>query len=213
MVETDSRLTKAYPKPPMACLRRGLNLKEKLIRARIPPNLKEKLIRARIPPKLVRVGTRSRIGPRLGFRCCKAGRRSCSLCPFTGAAADKKTVVTQVVIHHSGQIIQILQPISCRDEYCLYVLSCTKPGCMKQYVGMSYRAPYLRFAEHLQAIRDPKTMCTVGLHWQQPGHNLEHLEFQAVEKLGTRCIVTLRERERALIARTGVICLGLNINS
>ena len=84
---------------------------------------------------------------------------------------------------------------------------------MKQYIGMSYRALYLRFAEHLHSVRDPNTQCTVGRHWQQPGHNLEHLEFQAVEKLGTRCRVTLREREKALIARTGVIGQGLNIHS
>ena len=199
MVETDPRLTKAFPKPPMACLKRG-------------PNLKDRLIRARLPPRVGRAGTRTSDGPRPGFRCCKAGRRGCSLCPFTGEASDKKSVVSQVKIHHSGQIIPIHQSITCKSEYCLYVLSCKKPGCQQQYVGLCYRALYLRFAEHLASIRDPSSTCTVGRHWQQPGHTLEHLEFQGVEKLGTKCRVTLREREKALIASTGVLSAGLNIN-
>ena len=79
-------------------------------------------------------------------------------------------------------------------------------------MGLSYRALYLRFAEHLASVKDPNTSCAVGRHWQQPGHKLEHLEFQGVEKLGTRCRVTLRERERALIAKTGVLTVGMNKN-
>ena len=199
MTETDPRLLKAFPKPPMVCLKRG-------------PNLKDKLIKARLPPKQGMNVTRAGTGQRLGFRCCKAGRRAWSLCPFTGAAADRKTVMKEVTIKHSGLKLPILQQISCRDDFCLYVLSCTKTGCMKQYVGQSSRPVYLQFDEHLGTISDPTTTCSVGRHWQQPGHTLEHLEFQAVERLGTRCRATLREREKMLIARTGVLSEGLNIN-
>ena len=128
------------------------------------PNLQDKLIRVRVAPRVGRVSRRA-VGP--GFRACKAGRRSCSLCPFTGAASDKKTVVTSVTIHHTGTVLPIQQTISCRDTHCLYILSCTKTGCMKQYAGLSSRALYIRFAEHLADIQTGSD-CTVGRHWQEP---------------------------------------------
>ena len=134
------------------------------------------------------------------------------MCPFAGAAADKKSTVTQVIIHHSGMVLTIKQAITCRDIFCLYILSCKKPGCMKQYGGLCSRALYLRFAEHLHDIRDPNTTCPVGKHWQEPGHTLDHLEFIPVEKLGFRDKVTLRQREMDLINRTGVLAAGLNRN-
>ena len=108
MVDSDRRLNKAFSAPPMASLKRG-------------PNLQDKLIRARVAPRVGRDNRRA-IGP--WFRACKAGRRSCSLCPFTRAATDKKTVVTSVTIHQTGIVLPIQQNISCRDTHCLYILSC-----------------------------------------------------------------------------------------
>ena len=200
MVETDPRLTKAFPKPPMVCLKRG-------------KNLKEELVKARLPPRLGRPGSRASENRRVGFTSCKAGRRECSMCPFTGLAADKKSRVTQVTIQHTGKVLNLQQPITCRDGYCLYILSCTKPGCLKQYGGLSYPPIYQRFARHLGTIRDPNSDCTVARHWREPGHTLEHLEFLSVERLGTRCRTTLRQREKDMIARLGLQSAGLNINS
>ena len=199
MVESDPRLLKAFPAPPMVCLKRG-------------PNLKDKLIRAKLPEKPGRPGLRQGDGPKAGFRCCKGGR-SCSLCPFTGAAADRRTIVDKVTINHSGLVLQIKETITCKDTFCLYILSCTKMGCGRQYAGCTHRPLYQRFAEHLTSTRDPATTCTVGRHWQEPGHTLGHLEFLPVERLTTRCRTTLRERERDHIARTGLISAGLNIYS
>ena len=86
-------------------------------------------------------------------------------------------------------------------------------GCLKQYGGLSYPPIYQRFARHLGTIRDPNSDCTVARHWREPGHTLEHLEFLPVERLGTRCRTTLRQREKDMIARLGLQSAGLNINS
>ena len=133
MVDEDQRLLKAFPKPPMACLKRG-------------PNLADKLIRAKLPPVMGRQGNRGTNTYRVGFASCKASTRQCSLCPFSGQAADKKTAVTQVTIHHSGLVLQIKQSITCRDSFCLYILSCKKQGCMQQHGDLCSRPIYLRFA-------------------------------------------------------------------
>ena len=151
MVNSDQRLKKAFEKPPMACLKRG-------------PNLSDSLVRARLPPKIGRGGNRAGDGEHLFV---------------TGLASDKKSKVTQVTIYHNGMTINIKQPITCRDSYCLYVLSCKKPGCMKQYGGLTSRPVYIRFAEHLHDIRYGIVTSPVGLHWQEPGHTLDHLEFIA----------------------------------
>ena len=158
--------------------------------------MKDKLVRARLPPRPGRPGTRLTRGPKPGFTCCKAGRRGCALCPFTGPAADRRTVVTQVQINHSGQILPILQPITCRDDFCLYLLSCTKAGCGQQYVGQTYRSLYVRFSEHLADITDSTATSSVAEHWRQPGHKPSHLVFQGVEKVMTRSRAVLRERGR-----------------
>ena len=145
MVQTDERLGNAFPKPPMACLRRG-------------PNLQDELVRGRLPRKPIRASNRE---VRVGFSSCKAGRRVCSLCQFTCPAADKKTVVSQVKIEHSGLIIPLQQKISCRDSNCLYILSCIKPGCMRQYAGQ-YLGP-----------------CTLGLlnTWPVSGTLILHVQL------------------------------------
>ena len=111
MVESDRRLKQAFPAPPMACLKRG-------------PNLKDMLVRARLPARLGKpAGLRMPASRRPGFTSCKAGRKSCSLCEFCGPAADRRTVVREVTVVHSGLVIPILQPITCRDSYCQYLLS------------------------------------------------------------------------------------------
>ena len=168
------------------------------------------MIRSTLPPVPSRIGLRSN-KRQVGFKSCRAGRRVCSLCPFTGIASDHKSIVGEVKIEHSGLIVPIKEDISCRDSFCLYILSCKKPGCMKQYAGMSTRPLYKRFAEHLANIQDPNSTSSVGKHWQVGGHNVSHLEFIGVEKLGNRCPITLRQREIQLINKTGLLGSGLNL--
>jgi hypothetical protein len=195
MLDLDQRLKHLFPAPPMTCLKRGPNLADELIRAKVPR-----------PPK--QCATRAAV---TGFRSCKGGRRKCSLCPFSGAASDGKTIIQEVKIHHSGEIIQIKEIITCKDSFCKYILTSTKPGCMKQYGGLFTRQVYERFAEHLASIMDPNTTCPVGLHWQEPGHKVQHLEFIPIEKLGgPRDPAILRQRETDLINRLDLIRKGLN---
>ena len=91
MVDTDRRLVKPFAAPPMACLKRPVNLSDQLIRSRLST--------------LQRAGTR--VG-QVGFRRCPGSRRGCSLCPFTGAAADGKSVVKEVRVNNTGQVINVI---------------------------------------------------------------------------------------------------------
>jgi hypothetical protein len=71
---------------------------------------------------------------------------------------------------------------------------------MKQYAGLTTRQVYLRFDEHLASIMDPNTTCPLGLHWHEPGHKVQHLQFIPIEKIGgSRDPAILRQRESDLI--------------
>ena len=77
----------------------------------------------------------------------------------------------------SGEVINITQNITCMDVGCLYLLSCTKQNCRKQYIGESGRQIYKRFKEHQDSSEDPYTTCPVGLHFQLPGHSKTDIEL------------------------------------
>ena len=59
--------------------------------------------------------------------------------------------------------------------------------------------------------QEPRHQMSCGPTLVGPGHTLAHLTFLPVEKVGDRCPVTLRQREKDLINRTGVLAAGLNI--
>ena len=56
----------------------------------------------------------------------------------------------------------------------------------------------------------PGTLTQPAL-WSYTVRNLAHLAFLPVEKVGKRCPVTLRQREKDLNYRTGLLAAGLNI--
>ena len=124
-----------FKHPPMCSTKRGPNLANHLLRARLP-KLSVAQTRAATGDRLVGVG-----------RCGVGGRRQlCPLCPHLGTAADNpRAVIVQVTIHHSGIVIPITQNIKCTDVGVLYLLSCTKAFCRKQYIGETGRPVYLRF--------------------------------------------------------------------
>ena len=78
-------------------------------------------------------------------------------------------------------------------------------------LGLHPRPLYKRFAEHLLATQDPSSTCPVGLHWRQRGHNISHIEFIGVEKLGTQSWPVLQARERDKINVTGLVTAGINV--
>ena len=160
MLERDQRLKPVFGQPPVCSSRRGPNLASHLLRAKLQ----------RVPLSLTRAATGDRL---VGVRKCGVGgrRQSCPLCPHIGQAADNpRAVVQEVTIHHSGAVIAITQNMCCTDTGVIYLLSCTKPHCRKQYIGETGRPAYARFKEHLDSSEEPATATPVGQHFQSAGH-------------------------------------------
>ena len=133
MVESDKRLLKAFPKPPMVVYRRPANLKDTLCRAKLPIKKNARMLRRR----------------KSGFRRCD--KPKCRLCPFT--QLNPGQVREKVTFKHTGESIPIKSAMDCQTEGILYKLDCTVQGCNEIcYVGESMKRAEERFVGHLNTI-------------------------------------------------------------
>ena len=115
----------------------------------------------------------------------------------------------EVTIHHSRAVIPITQNLKCTDVGVLYLLSCKKPLCRKQYIGETGRSAYLRSKDHLYNAEDPLTTSPVGQHFQSVGHTKADMELVPFEKV-YRDSATRKQRERHYINLHNLITHGLN---
>ena len=148
----------------------------------------------------------------MGVRKCGVGgrRQFCSLCPHLVQAADNpRAVIQEVTIHHSGAVITIHHNLNCTDTDVIYLLSCTKPLCRKQYIGETGRPAYVRFKEHLDSAEDQATSTSVGQHFQSAGHTKADMEMIPFEKVHGNTAVR-KQRERLYINHHNMISKGLN---
>ena len=105
--------------------------------------------------------------------------------PYAPSQGQRKYGERQVTIGQSELVLDISQPITCRHRYCLYILTCTKPGCGQQYCGLSYRPLFLRFADHLVDTQDSSSSSAVGSTGRSQDTASSTYSYCRV-KLGTR---------------------------
>ena len=95
---------------------------------------------------------------------------------------------------------------TCKTECVVYLIECK--NCGMQYVGMTTRALYERFNEHMSDIMNKRTRKTVAEHFNLPGHSMEDLTIMVIDQEDD--ITTLREQERYWINKLGTKAHGLN---
>ena len=81
----------------------------------------------------------------------------------------------------TGQTFPISQCLNCESHNIIYLVTCTKPDCLHQYVGESGRKHRDRAPEHLSDINIEKDT-PVSRHFRGEGHNLSHFSVQVIEK-------------------------------
>lgn len=154
-------LKKIFPDPPMVCWTKPKNLREFLIRAKLPKSL--------VPKRPSR--------NKIGFKHCG---NDCMLCKFS------PKFVNNIVSSVTKETIPILSNLTCNSENIIYCITCTKDnGTCKshpQYIGQTGRKAVDRFREHKNSI-EPNSVKTVGQHFSQNGHNPCHLQFVPFEQL------------------------------
>ena len=78
---------------------------------------------------------------------------------------------------------------TCETECVVYLIECK---CRMQYVGMTTRALYEHFREHMYDIR--RKTETVAEHFNLPGHSMEDLTIMIIDQEDD--VETLRKREK-----------------
>ena len=147
MVENDPRLKEVFPKPPMVAYRRPPSLREKLIRAKVPP-----------PPD---PNTRPKRELK-GMKKCG----DCSTCDYVQEGKEVKAT-------HTNAVAVINAAVPCRDCRVIYCITCKKPRCRQQYCGKTESEFWTRMYHHRVSVTgtDGKTRPdldkAIGAHYNR----------------------------------------------
>ena len=213
MVSDNPELLEPFPKPPMAALRQGPNLRRILCKSKLH--------------KVSRNPTRATHRSSAGWkRCSASGKRQCPICPYTPNTA------TSITSHITGYTHHIKTPINCQTENIVYAWKCTK--CNENftintnnsrhvpdinirvdkkgsnYIGLSKRRFSKRFAEHRDYPKSGRVDEPSGQHFTLPGHSVSNLQGLAVEHVKNKDPFVLKAREAFLIQKFDSYRKGLN---
>ena len=148
-----------------SCSTRGLFERGILTAFRRPKNLKDILVRARLPPTKLK-------DPILGpSNPCKT--RNCRYCPRlnTSGRITCKATGREYVSKHN---------VSCKSSNLIYCLTCK--CCGMQYVGQTKNRLMDRFQAHFYNIVYNRPKSEIGKHFNLPGHKgLQDVEIQVVD--------------------------------
>ena len=193
----DPRYKRMFPQPPMVSYSRCKNLKDFLVRAKVPTP-----------------STSSRRN-RPGFNRCLRGGTFCVMCSTSPNNVSSHTSAV------TGETWPITSAVTCTTSNVLYRLRCTKQSgeCRqyKDYIGQTSRRACDRVADHRSSVTNPgqrETKKVVGRHFRQPGHSWSCCETLVFEKCrSTDDFVRLR-REQMWIRRYDCVQpRGINIRT
>ena len=171
MVDGNQELKRCFPKPPMVGYRRGKNIKDELIRAKVSSARKS----ARIQK---------------GYKPCGAGCQVCWMSKRTTKHSCPRTKKSWRISSH----------INCNSRNVIYKLTCRKPSCRKWfYLGETKRQLRVRALEHKGVVRR-KVKNEVGSHFARGhGKNPEsYLQIEGIERVFPFGDDLLRKRRESL---------------
>ena len=180
MVNTDPHLKEVFPLPPLVAYKRPPNLKEKLIRAKVPPLAPNRPIR-KIP----------------GMKKCT----KCPICPFVQPGKSVKST-------SNNTIIDINTSVNCQAQNIIYCISCQ--NCRMQYIGESERSLQLRFSEHRGYVINKHLAKATGAHFNLPGHSASDMKVTILEKVHSMDPLVRKEREELFIRKFNTKYRGMN---
>jgi hypothetical protein len=181
MVGQDPYLSEVFTQPPLTAFRRQKNLRDHLIRAKVPSDPKP------YPQRRQR-----------GMRKCG---KNCTACPYIKE-------VKSLNINRSAW--KINQNLDCNISNCVYLIECKKEKCNMKYVGETKRILKFRLADHRGYINNFDETQATGKHFTSPGHSLADLSIVILEKVRSSDDMYRKEREKYFIRKFNTYYQGLN---
>ncbi len=193
----DPRYKRMFPQPPMVSYSRCKNLKDFLVRAKVPtPSISSRRNRP-------------------GFNRCLRGGTFCVMCTTSPNNVSSHTSAV------TGETWPITSPVTCTTSNCIYRLRCTKQSgqCRRpvDYIGQTKQRACDRVESHRSSVTNPgqrETKKVVGRHFRQPGHSWSCCETLVIEECRSTCEFVRRRREEMWIRRYDCIQpRGMNLRS
>jgi len=189
MITVDPAMKDTFPLPFLVAYRRPANLREKLIRAKLPKPLPSR-------PK------RSRKGMKKCHKKCDFGE--CPSCPFI----EETKVVKSTATNFS---VEINTEVNCQTKGIIYCITCKK--CSVQYIGQSKKSLQDRFANHQGYVNNRDFSQPTGRHFNSRGHSISDMSVVIVEKVFSEDRLLCEERESDFIRLFNSRAKGLNIDT
>ena len=181
MKSQDPNMGEVFPKPPLVAFKRQKNIKDYVIRAKVPPLNQVKLKRNKS-----------------GMKRCG---QSCPMCPY---------VKEGQFIKNNRATWKISSKVNCSTQNIIYLIECNKERCKKRYIGETERSLKERFIEHKQYVKGLIPKFATGEHFNEPGHSLENMTITIIEKVKKTEEMYRKEREKMHISKFNTYHNGLN---
>ena len=176
----DPHLKEIFPLPPMVAYKRPENIRDKIIRSKVPPLKSERQKRKQSGCK----------------KCNK-----CNICPYVICCKTVKASATNVNV-------EITEDVNCLSKNIIYCITCQK--CRMQYIGETGRQAKDRFKEHIGYVENLQLEKATGMHFNLPGHSVSDMQFVILEKIYSKDPGVRKERESLFIKNFNTLYKGMN---
>ena len=182
MTFQDSYMKEVFPEPPLTAFRRQKNLRDILIRAKVPPAPRAHLQRER-----------------RGMSKCSM---NCTACPYVKPGKEIKL--------SPNRYWMINRNVNCQSFNVIYLIECNKDNCRQRYIGETGRVFKFRLDEHRGYINNKVESQATGRHFNLPGHSLANLEATVIEQVQIHTEAYRKEREHFYIRKFNTFHQGMN---
>ena len=182
MVAQEQYPEEVFPEPPLISYKRQPNVRESIIRAKVPPERQARELK--------------------GMKKCG----KCLACSYV----KEGTSIRGISYKNKKFTWKIGRPLNCNSKNVVYMIECDKNNCNQRYIGYTQQEYQERIYQHIGYVRNKQIQKATGEHFNSPGHGMHNMKFTILEKVKSSDPLYGREREKLLIRKFNTFHNGIN---